>query len=91
MKTLKKLLTLAALVLFAMMFTSCKSKIGGGEFSILWQILAIFMWFAEISQSEYLLPKKIKFFRRFLGLFSLLPVSHFLSSGVLFHILQKSL
>ena len=68
MKTLKKLLTLAALVLFAMMFTSCKAKIGGGEFSIFWQILAIFMWLAEISQSEYLLPKKINFFRRFLGL-----------------------
>lgn len=63
MKTLKKLLTLAALVLFAMTFTSCKAKIGEGEFSILWQILAIFMWFAEITQSVYLLPKKIKFFR----------------------------
>ena len=63
MKTLKKLLTLAALVLFAMTLTSCKAKIGGGEFSIFWQILAIFMWLAEISQSEYLLPKKIKFFR----------------------------
>ena len=28
MKTLKKLFTLAALVLFAMTFTSCKAKIG---------------------------------------------------------------
>ncbi len=58
MKTLKKLLTLAALVLFAMMFTSCKAKIGGGEFSIFWQILAILMWFIAISQFEYIIPKK---------------------------------
>lgn len=63
MKNMKKMLGFLTLGLFAMMFTSCKSKIGGGEFSIFWQILAIFMWLAEISQSEYLLPKKIKFFR----------------------------
>ena len=63
MKNMKKMLGFLALGLFAMMFTSCKAKIGGGEFSIFWQILAIFMWLAEISQSEYLLPKKIKFFR----------------------------
>ena len=56
MKTLKKLLTLAALVLFAMMFTSCKAKIGGGEFSIFWQILAILMWFIAITQFDYIIP-----------------------------------
>ena len=58
MKTLKKLLTLSALVLFAMMFTSCKAKIGGGEFSIFWQILAILMWFIAITQFDYIIPKK---------------------------------
>ena len=76
MKNLKNLLTLAALVLFAMTFTSCKAKIGGGEFSILWQILAIFMWLAEISQSEYLLPKKIKFFR---GLINFILIIFFIA------------
>ena len=66
MKTLKKLLTLAALVLFAMTFTSCKAKIGGGEFSIFWQILAIFMWLAEFTQSTYLVPEgKVNIILRF--------------------------
>lgn len=31
MKNMKKMLALAALVLFAMMFTSCKAKIGGAK------------------------------------------------------------
>ena len=57
MKTLKKLLTLAALVLFAMTLTSCKAKIGGGEFSIVWQILAIIMWLISLTEAEYLIPE----------------------------------
>ena len=76
MKNMKKMLGFLALGLFAMMFTSCKSKIGGGEFSIFWQILAIFLWLAEISQSEYLLPKKIKYFR---GLINLILIILFIA------------
>ena len=38
MKTLKKLLTLSALVLFAMMFTSCKAKFGDGEITVKYAI-----------------------------------------------------
>ena len=69
MKTLKKLLTLAALVLFAMTLTSCKAKIGGGEFSIFWQILAILMWFIAISQEDYIIPKKQGVFKRICAIF----------------------
>ncbi len=58
MKNIKKMLGFLALGLFAMMFTSCKSKIGGGEFSIFWQILAILMWFIAITQFDYIIPKK---------------------------------
>ena len=58
MKNMKKKLGFLALGLFAMTLTSCKAKIGGGEFSILWQILAILMWFIAISQFEYIIPKK---------------------------------
>ena len=41
MKTLKKLLTLAALVLFAMTFTSCKAIFGDGEITVKYAISTV--------------------------------------------------
>lgn len=69
MKNMKKMLGFLALGLFAMMFTSCKAKIGGGEFSIFWQILAILMWFIAISQEDYIIPKKQGVFKRICAIF----------------------
>ena len=69
MKNLKKMLGILALGLFAMMFTSCKAKVGGGEFSLFWQILAIIMWFIAIAQEDYMLPKKQGVFLRICGIF----------------------
>ncbi len=72
MKKLKKIVGCAGLAFAAMMLTSCKAKIGGGEFSILWQILAIIMWFIALCEMEYLLPKKEGALRRICGYFNLL-------------------
>ena len=72
MKKLKKIVGCAGLAFAAMMLTSCKAKIGGGEFSILWQMLAICMWFAAAAQMEYLLPQKEGALRRLCGKFNLI-------------------
>ncbi len=72
MKNSKKIIGLMSLVFAAMMFTSCKAKIGGGEFSIVWQILAIIVWGLAASEMGSLLPQKESTLRRICGLFNFL-------------------